>query len=358
MEPSPTPQPTQGMPASGDYPRQLLVAILATPRPPAWRQYTVTVLVVAFVTLVWFSLQHSVTGLPFLLYMSAIFLISLVYGRESGFLSVALSVVALAVLFADPLFRLAVDSADDLLALALFALIGCGIALLTDALRKMVGSLQSTLTELAAADREKDILLREVHHRIRNDLQMIVMQLVLAKTQQDNLTYALDRAIERIGIISRVYERLRRQDRDRVVDAKPYLQDLIDDLQVTHVGTRPIRVHAHIEVARLDMTAALALGIVINELMTNAFKYAFPDGRPGRIAVGFRRSGEEYVLSVEDDGAGLSGSEPQGTGLGGQLVRQFAEQLDGRFDVQPGERGVRAAFAFPVERTDSTGVAP
>jgi len=334
--------------SSGDRPRQLLLAILTAPVPPAWQRYGAATLLIAFVTLIWFSLQHSVTGLPFLLYMAAIFAVALIYGRGAGFLAVGLSIAALVVLFADPLFRFAVESADDLLAMVLFALIGCGIAVLADALRATVRSLQVTLDRLAGVDREKDILLREVHHRIRNDLQMVTMQLHLAKAQDGSLSQALDRTIERIGILARIYERLQRQDRARVVEAGPFLQQLVEDLKLAHVGTRPIGVHAQVEPARLSIPAALALGIVTNELVTNAFKYAFPDARAGRIDVSFRRSGDDYVLTVQDNGGGIAGEHPKGTGLGRQIIQQFAEQLYGRFEVQSGEHGVSARLAFPM----------
>jgi len=351
MDPSSVSPAANGAPGGG--PRPLLIAFLALPAPPPWRQYAVTTLVIAFTTLIWFSLQHSVTSLPFLLFISAVFLISLVYGRHAGFLSIGLSVVALVVLFADPLFRFRVESADDLLALVLFGLIGCGIALLTDALRQIVRFLHSTLDTLAAADREKDILLREVHHRIRNDLQMIVMQLHMARAQEDNQAGALDRAIECVSIMSRLYERLRRQDGARVVDAVPYLQQIVSDLQLTRAGSRLIRMHADIEPARLGMPTALALGIVVNELVTNALKYAFPTQPAGRIDVTFRRAGEGYELAVEDDGVGLVSEAPQGSGLGRQIIQQFAEQLGGRFEIQPRAQGLRAVLTFPCEHAVS-----
>lgn len=329
-----------------------LITLLTRAQPSWLWRYGLTAFMILVTTLIWMSLREAAPSLLVLLYLPAIFLAALLFDKRSGLLATGLSVAAEAMLFAEPLFRLAVESADDLLVLIIFGLLGTAMTLVMDVLRNALRSLQQAKERLAASDQEKDLLLSEVHHRIRNDIQFIIAHLQLAKAQGGDLHEALDRATERIGILGKVYGRLRQQDGSRLVDAKLFLDQLVEDLRLMQ-AVRPVGLHARVEPADIDPGAALSLGIITNELITNALKYAFPDGRAGRIDVAFRRDGDDFVLTVQDNGVGLAGgagsTAPQGSGLGGQIVRQLTEQFQGSLKIGEGNGGgLRTTVRLPV----------
>lgn len=321
------------------------------PRTPRslWLRYGVTVAVVAVTTALRYSLDPVLRAYPFLLYIPAIFLVSLLFDRASGFLAVILSCVTSLYLFIEPKNELRIANPGDQLAFIIYTGLGFGIAAVTETLRKTLDALHDAWEKVAAADREKDLMLREIHHRIRNDLQLIVAQLSMAAMRSDNAQAIVEGTIERIGVLARVYTRLRRSEGTSIVNAKEFLDSLVEDLQAGMVGVRPIALSANVESVDLETGTAVAVGTIANELVTNAVKYAFPDGRAGWIDLTFRREGEAFVLHVCDNGQGLSSSAPKGTGLGRQIVQQLALQLRGTLELRSREEGgVQATLRFPV----------
>jgi len=320
----------------------LLLQLLPKNPPSLATRYGVTTGIVLLAALLRYSLGDTLKGYPFLLFFPAIFLASLLFNRASGFVAVVLSTVISLLLWIEPRGTLMIAHRGDLLALILYVAIGCGIAGLTEALRR-------ALERAAQSEREKDLLLREIHHRIRNDLQTITSLLQLGLMQKGDPQEALRSAIDRIGIMSRVYSRLTHDGGATAVPARGFIEGLVEDLRLSAVALRPIALHADVEEAELGIGPAVAIGLVINELVTNALKYAFPHGNPGQVDVTFRREDEDYVLTVRDNGIGCTpGSPSKGTGLGRQLVQQLAMQLKGGIDVSSAD-GTLATLRFPVE---------
>ena len=314
----------------------------------SWARYGITFVLVGLTAMVRYMLDPLLFKYPFLVFIPTIFLISIIFDRGSGFLAVALSGVCSAWFFMKPEGMLWIADPGDRLAFLIYMALGAGIAVVADALHRANKQLRLSWDQLSAVNEEKELMLHEIHHRIRNDLQQFSAQLVLAAHRSENPQDIVGGTIERIGVLARVYVRLRRVEGVTVVNSKGFLESLVEDLQLGVVGVRPVAVNAEVEDVVLDMGVAIAVGTVANELITNALKYAFPDGRPGRIDVSFRREGKECVLRVCDDGAGILSEQPQGTGLGGQIMQQLAQQLRGSLDIQarPGE-GVKAILRFP-----------
>jgi two-component sensor histidine kinase len=103
----------------------------------------------------------------------------------------------------------------------------------------------------------------------------------------------------------------------------------------------------------IPLTQAVSVGLIINELLVNALKYAFPDDCEGRVLVTFMRTDQEYCLAVSDNGVGIpaardSTSSHPSTGLGQRLIRAFVAQLGGRLKIEPRAPGTRAQVCFPV----------
>ena len=197
--------------------------------------------------------------------------------------------------------------------------------------------------QLAAALSEKEVLLREVHHRVKNNLAAIIslMDMQRRTLEDPNGQVVLTDLSNRIRAMSLVHEKLYRADSLSSIDFHEYIQALTSHLRTTFGSPDIIcRVDAHGITIPLDL--ASPCGLIVNELMTNALKYAFPDGkpRPGntdcQILVRLRRDKDTYTLTVSDNGIGLP-AEFDWTDtitLGMTLVRMLGQhQLGGRYVV-------------------------
>jgi two-component sensor histidine kinase len=132
---------------------------------------------------------------------------------------------------------------------------------------------------------------------------------------------------------------------------EPNITSLCDDLKVALVGLRPISLKVQVESHLLAQERAVPIGLIINELLTNALKYAFPEERAGAVSVHFAREDQLFCLKVTDDGIGImSDRPPDGSGLGQRLVRSMVSQLEGSYDIVPdaGAPGTVATVRFPA----------
>ncbi|WP_339932953.1 sensor histidine kinase [uncultured Brevundimonas sp.] len=197
---------------------------------------------------------------------------------------------------------------------------------------------------------EKDALMREIHHRVKNNLQIISS---LLSMQQRALTDGPARAAvgdtrQRISALALIYRTLYQSDDLRYADARIFLNDLVGQLVASGTGHGPVitsSVEADSLVVDPDKLAPLALWLV--EAVTNAQKHAFA-GRGGDLKVRFHVRGDSSVLEVEDDGPGVD--ETRQAGVGRTLMGAFAKQLRGTAEIVPSPTGgsiARMVFATP-----------
>lgn len=151
--------------------------------------------------------------------------------------------------------------------------------------------------------------------------------------------------------ISRVHRRLYQTDEVILVECKQYLEELCAEMAESMLPERPnVRIVVKAEPCRLPSERCTNLGLILNELVTNSLKHAFPAGAPGCITVHFGARKDRYELKVADDGRGLPAGfdSAAGTGLGSKLIRSFAEQLSGklRCGSGPGGRGTEVCIRF------------
>lgn len=203
-----------------------------------------------------------------------------------------------------------------------------------------------TYRRLQEALRAKDRLMLELRHRVKNNLQMIMsfvsIHSSLATSEEDKTT--LEELNGRIGSIATAYEHLTRDvEAGADVDLSVYLREVCEDFATSFLGRGGrMRLSLELEPLHTDVSLAMPLGLILNELLTNALKYAFPGSTAGTVSVELGRSGEGALLRVEDDGVGFAArqapSRPDG-GIGTQLVRGLVEQLGGRaeLDSRPGK---------------------
>ncbi|MDP1729908.1 MAG: sensor histidine kinase [Devosia sp.] len=170
-----------------------------------------------------------------------------------------------------------------------------------------------------------------------------------ARSARDPLTRSeLTLASNRVQVVSRVQHLLSRSGEAAVIDVRPFILELCEDLRQSLIGERHIALKAESAELQLRSARAVIVGLVMNELVTNAVKYAFPDGRTGTILVQITRRGSACHLVVADDGVGQSQLVGQGSGLGQRLIQSMAQQLAGTFKVEVTDGGRICTMDFPL----------
>lgn len=208
--------------------------------------------------------------------------------------------------------------------------------------------------QLREANQRLEALLREVNHRVANSLQLVsAMVAMQSKLLPDAPSRdALADTERRIQAIAQVHRKLYSTGDVESVAMNEYLEAIIDELQATWstpINPRTIKLEA--EALRLHTDKAVSLGVIVNELVSNACKYAYENGSAGEVRVRFRRDGtaEKFRLEVEDDGCGIIlGDEPKGTGLGSKLVAAMARSLSSAIEFDPSHKGCKAVLVAPL----------
>ncbi len=188
--------------------------------------------------------------------------------------------------------------------------------------------------------------LQELQHRVRNDSQLVMSLLMLHKRQQTDpdVRRGLVHVMDRIAAIGMAHAQLADDDVHGTVELSDYLHALCGSL-----ARRSETVAVATDLARAAMPheRAIPLGLIVNELVTNALKHAFPAGRPGTVTVGFHATPEgEGTLRVRDDGVGMG--PPRPGSLGTELVRRLVQQAGGRMHHEALDPGTAVTVRFPL----------
>ncbi len=201
---------------------------------------------------------------------------------------------------------------------------------------------------------EKEWLLKEIHHRVKNNLQ-IVMSLLnsqAAYLADDAALSAIQESQHRVQAMALIHQKLYQSEHVARINMVSYIEEVIDYLRDFYHRLRPIEFRLDVEPIELDVTLAVPLGLIINEAITNAFKYAFPDGRPGTVNLSlYRLTRTTYQLTIGDDGVGLpEGYNPsRSRSLGMTLMHGFSEQLGGELTITSA-RGLSISLVFEEEQ--------
>jgi two-component sensor histidine kinase len=208
---------------------------------------------------------------------------------------------------------------------------------------------------------KKELLLREIHHRVKNNLQVVSSLLYLQSQQVGDarLSSILEENRQRLRSIALIHEKLYQSEDPGEVHFAAYLRDLTNHLLIAY-GASASRVRLEISVReeeQLGLDTAMLLGLLISELVCNSLKHAFPRGSGGLIRIALERTGPEGLrLEVGDDGVGLPADcDAASSGsMGLLLVRLFAKQLEADLEVQR-EGGTRFVFLFRQGRAETRG---
>src|ERR1700723_472219 len=202
----------------------------------------------------------------------------------------------------------------------------------------------------AALAAEREVLLREVNHRVGNSLQIIasLLHLQANSSTQDDVKVALTNAMGRVAAVAQVHRRLYTSHDLKSVLLNQYLDALLEDLRRSAEGNRMSRLTLKSEPIEIDPDRAVAIGIIVNELVMNAVKYAYPDGA-GPIHIDLTARGRELELCIADNGVGLNAkTDPRSTGMGQRIVTAMAAKLAASVERDPAHSGTRIVLRFPL----------
>jgi PAS domain S-box-containing protein len=210
--------------------------------------------------------------------------------------------------------------------------------------------------------REKDVLLKEIHHRVKNNLQIIISLLNLQSgyIKDESTLKAVKDGQLRVRSMALVHEKFYQAEELLEINFGEYIEKLCHYLyQAYGDKTERIKILLNVDSIGLDMDTAMPCGLLINEIVSNAYKYAFPGSREGTISIDFHRNQGLVTLSIKDTGVGLPADfqEDASETLGMQLIQALTGQLDGNLTVDR-NNGAGFSVTFPYPRPSAGNPAP
>jgi two-component system, sensor histidine kinase PdtaS len=208
--------------------------------------------------------------------------------------------------------------------------------------------LKTVNARLEIQNKENVTLLKEVHHRVKNNLQIVVslLRIQSSEIKSDETKEHFLQAINRIMTISMIHKKLYELGELSRLEFEEYISGLIDEIKLLHLEDKNVDIQLSIDLDELDLKSVVPLGLIINELITNSMKHAFEDQEQGEINIQFKKSDNKQILfEYSDNGAWKQNSK---LGFGEELLILLTEQLDGNFKRK--ESTVR--IQFPPKKID------
>jgi two-component system, sensor histidine kinase PdtaS len=303
-----------------------------------------TLLIMGLSALVQIGIFHLTGFTGFFLLLPGIFACGLIFDRGSAFLATIIGLV-LALYVTPSLAR----SPQEVVPLLLFAITGFAVAFVSEAMR-------SVMERLIKAERTKDVLLRELDHRAKNNMMSMASLLRLQSRAAANCEAkeALRSSASRIQVMANVHDHLAPSSPDRSVKMKEYLEQLCQNIEEMR-AISGIIIRSQTDETILPEKQALPLAFIVNELVTNCLKYAFPDSRYGIVEVALRSDGD-VVLNVSDNGIGRG--DDAKPGVGSRLIDVMVQQLGATIRYEDANPGCRATVRIHSARLVKVEDAP
>jgi two-component sensor histidine kinase len=192
--------------------------------------------------------------------------------------------------------------------------------------------------EIKASLAEKDVLMREIHHRVKNNMQIVssLLNLQTSYVEEEEAVNVLKESQNRVKSMAMIHEKLYQSHDLNHLNISNYIISLVTDLFSSYaIPQGQIKPIMDVEDANLNMETAVPCGLIISELISNSLKYAFPNGKKGEIHVTLKTKENRFHLTISDNGVGLPDDlDFQNTeSLGLQLVNSLTNQLDGKIEV-------------------------
>ena len=198
--------------------------------------------------------------------------------------------------------------------------------------------------QISKALKEKEILLKEIHHRVKNNLQVVSSLLSLQQRQTKDSTahQALQEGRNRVKAMALIHQNLYQDENLVGVDMQQYITKLVNNLVSTYkTDSKTIHLKTEIEPLKLDVDTIIPLGLIINELISNSLKYAFVNKDSGEIFIGLKIDNGSLQLKVKDNGKGFPQdfSIEKADSLGYKLIRSFSQKLEAELNLKSSEKG-------------------
>lgn len=216
-----------------------------------------------------------------------------------------------------------------------------------DKIEITVSELNSTQASLLARNAENELLLKEIHHRVKNNLEVVSSLLALQSNQIDdvNTKEAMLEGQNRVQSIGIVHQKLYQGKNLGAIEMKDYFINLSDSILDSFGAHKRVQVECGMNALNVDVDTAVPLGLIVNELLTNTIKYAFPGGRSGKVQIKLeQKSNGVLQMQISDNGVG-KGSTINGTGFGRQLISLLTQQLGGTMKEE-NSNGTHVFFEF------------
>jgi two-component sensor histidine kinase len=216
-----------------------------------------------------------------------------------------------------------------------------------DKIEKTVAELNTTQASLVARNEENELLLKEIHHRVKNNLEVVSSLLELQSNQIDdpNTKDAMLASQNRVHSIGIVHQKLYQGENLGAIEMKDYFINLSESILDSFSANKRVQVECVMNSLNVDIDTAVPLGLIVNELLTNTIKYAFPEGRSGKVQIKLEQGANGNLqMMVSDNGVGKSGTI-KGTGFGGQLIALLTRQLGGTIK-EDNNNGTHIFFEF------------
>jgi PAS domain S-box-containing protein len=212
---------------------------------------------------------------------------------------------------------------------------------------------------LQKAFAEKETLLRELQHRVKNSMSIIasLVSLEAGRSKSSHERETLQSLGNRIAALGSMYDMLFHTGKVEIIQLGAYLRMIVDTLVISFdCEGKGIAIRAAFDSLDIDVKSAISIGLILNELVTDSMKYAFSDGRPGVIDIELRREEGWIVLEVRDDGVGFPGGTvpPESRGMGMTIVEMLTNQLEGSLEISSAS-GARFRVRIPFLANLDTG---
>jgi two-component system, sensor histidine kinase PdtaS len=199
--------------------------------------------------------------------------------------------------------------------------------------------------------KDKEMLMKEIHHRVKNNLMIIssLLELQSYHLKDEESIEIFKESQNRAKSMALIHERLYRTDSLKNIEFSEYINTLVEDLFSTYT-TDPNKIELIIEMEKMDMdiNTSVPLGLIINEMVTNTLKYAFPGGKSGYLKIALHQTDSDYILEVNDNGVGIPEDYniEESESLGMLLINSLTSQLDGTLELTS-KKGTKFKITFP-----------
>jgi two-component sensor histidine kinase len=238
----------------------------------------------------------------------------------------------------------------------ILSLIIAGLLLRQSRLRKKNSQIVNRKNELITQKNEllqsmvteKEWLLKEVHHRVKNNLHSVICLLeAQAAYLENDALQAIENSQHRIYTMSLIHQKLYQSDDVKTIDMTHYIPELVQYLRDSFGNSDSIHFQLTVDPIQLNASQAIPLALIINEALTNSMKYAFPDARRGEVTISLTNHGAQYKLEIADNGIGLSENsvKTKKGSLGLELIRGLAKEISGELTME-NTSGVRIIILF------------